>query len=1304
MKITFTLKLYKDKDKKILCQDASICLLSNPSLLYPCKNLGDGVFEVELPEGFSGNNCLDFYAICNDCESTSCPPVTMRVCPCITDEDCGDCGECVNGVCVFRCDEELCNNGACEECNDNIPCTKCGTECINGFCNCPVGTFWSEEANCCVECDSSTPLPNCYVCQGFKIVRKDCICDDATGECVECINSDHCADNEDGRNCCSGNKCVCCPGFVWDPILQICVPEPDCKTDDDCLSCQVCSKGKCNTLPKWIIVDGACVYAPCGDVDCVTGLDCEAEDCGCDQASNKCVDCATNPNALGCNNKCNGEPCTSAADCQEGCGCYQGQCVDCSNFPCGNLCGSVPGCGCPDGVTCEGDTACNESDFTSEVKDCTLVSELKEIGICPCSGISTMFDVVSVNYKEETAGGGVVTSLKGDLDYRLELRKGDATNRAEFLTLPLLDNILRDEIAFNDLPKEGSFTLKITGQYVNFIDSTINKSTETIYTNTSSIVSKTALNYDLNDVEIYTRLNNSDYKYLESATYTLEYENLDFHNNCNYTSGTVFSITLDTNVLGNNNSVLTPSNKFAAANKELYLDILRSESSRFPLFKYQVDANKDGSFTSSSVDEYIRKAYIPLSGTTYTDILYGPSCYNPLDKFPLENPEGRIWSGYSYKITNDCAECKEAQIEIIENLIFCEETDITPFITLSNCNTDLEIDPFEIFCPINQNLDKWRSSDCVIPNDAQVEYIVYVDDIERGRLKAGMNDLTQSFSYSSRTSIESIKIVHNHDEECILFEEMYDAGIEDLQYEVECNDTSSRILIPKEQGVEDIVNLKYDGVIYSNTNGGNFVIPNLEAGKSYVIEITYTNGCKDNEVIPIDCCGDAIIEAEIIGSICNGQTAQINAVAKGFGGETVVMTLYFPTTGNIRSNNNILTEVENPGDYRIEAVFGEGDNICTVESILTVTDCTDVEINIIPAVRCTTGEASTLIITGNQFDEIEYTTPLGGTVSATLDEDGNYSISITASGDYTITSINGIFLPDPLVATLNTISSPVVSSLTVNPDPVCVNTTVTYTIVGTAGGTVVFNTGEGADQSAVIPSTGTLVGTTQYATAGTKTFIVRTVSVDDCTSDVDITTTTVVNVSPIFSNVIASCNSSYNQYSVSLNISPGTSVVTSDVGVVSGTGGTRLVSGIPSGTEVNITATDSGCSTVYTITQDCNCPEIPLNFSLLGQGVICDGETNFTAGNGVIVSTSTPGSYTYEVKLWIGGEGGAPLGEGSYTENSPGNITITGFDTSVVYGMGHQAKVTFTDAVTGCVSETIYILLEVDPEIGRAHV
>lgn len=353
------------------CADVTIVWEEPSCGAITCILDEDGkIIHVQIPDGCT-EKCFYGTLTCNDSDCTVCDPIPLTICPCELPTDCDICETCVDNLCISTCEEgEFCSeeDEICVECDDENPC-PCNQICVSGTCTCPPGSPYEDEKGCCSDCNEANPCENCYYCtpEGCKpIVCPVGVCDPDSGECVDCNNTGDCTGDHE---CCVDHDCVCCEGFVRDPLTGDCVEAPDCTTDEDCPDCEICNaSGECepNEVPPGYVVgnpvDG-CVLkeCDCDNPDCPFGHTCfpyDVDTCYCRPCSGHCSDSEPCPPGCICQdeecvpNECFG-PCDQNTPCPEGCGCVEGYCVPCSTLSCEDNCEEIPGCHC-NGNDCEG--------------------------------------------------------------------------------------------------------------------------------------------------------------------------------------------------------------------------------------------------------------------------------------------------------------------------------------------------------------------------------------------------------------------------------------------------------------------------------------------------------------------------------------------------------------------------------------------------------------------------------------------------------------------------------------------------------------------------------------------------------------------------------------------------------------------------------------------------------------------------------------------------------------------------------------------------------------------------------------
>ncbi len=874
-------------------------------LLQPCYKEND-YLVVELIPGCIGNNCIEGYLMFDD-TCSNCEPVHFKRCFCNTTEDCADCEECsAEGLCISKCLQgEYCLDDKCVECDPTKPCPD-GKVCINGQCVCPQGSF--EKNGRCIECDETTILNKCQECINGHIRTKECdgACDPSTGNCVDCIASGDCYNRTDGRNCCVGKSCECCPGTRWDATLNMCVPQ-ECTTDSDCNDpCMKCTPEGCKEMlcPQgYKCFNGDCVPWDCENTNCNNGADC-GPNCGC--LNGECVPCAILEctgdcaNALGCecksNNKCgsvgncDNEYCDGFTPCSDpGCTCYNNKCVSCKNFSCNpDSCSNMSGCGCING-NCDGDgsggSGCKDSFILEKIEDCNL----KEGELKATLNLSTPCSCTPIRITNDFKLGmdsGSNSTFKSKVDVNIKLWKGGVQ----------YNNFSNINIGDNEFIS-GTFEVIIThkevgGSIVTLTGLQSAPIMSVIHNEVQPIVLKEGVHYTFKQGNKYY-----------TPIFKIVPKSISIpNNNCiNYKNLSNIEFSLS-GIQGNSNYDVNIQNYINKGKEESIELVLNDNTSkRKPLFVWfktatgNISPNELSPKNDYTKSGWFRKVYVNGSGNKY------------IDKIGLE--EGAN-NNYNYSVKTDCG-CKPLQASL-DKVIFCNTSCIE--YTLKNCNTEVSISKFDNKL-MNQNktLDSSKN-----PIQSQTKFILSLN----GQEQEIFPNSSKTYSLNPKATINNITIKQKYEgsnplvvEDCLIEETL---SVSDMIPDYSINATCDQILVSSAI-VGKIQNVKFhkevsgtDETVFNNAmkDGSVYIINTDGIGDNYHVQISFNDStCIVDEIVNTVACNPEVkvnIENSTVCTSTSKTKTEIKAL-KGFD----INTIKFEITG---TENHSCTNVTSPNN------------------------------------------------------------------------------------------------------------------------------------------------------------------------------------------------------------------------------------------------------------------------------------------------------------------------------------------------------------------------------------------------------
>jgi len=325
----------------------------------------------------SGEICCDDNCLTGDCCDVS---------------DCTDTGECLVPGCVANLCIYMTDNSLCDPCETCQPTGACDSDCESDEICCDDSCV---EGVCCID-DDCDPVS----CARVSCTNNTCgavsLCPPQGDADIRCCafegqpELDYCYNLDEGA-CCFDEECeavtvsegTCLTGGCFDGICGFVRDNERCDKDECCCENGACSHDCCEDCREFgeecgLIVNGTFIASDSPQLDCCDGLVCCevgndhvcAECCGdweCPKGSICCagvcreIECCIDDILTG------GDP---NARCPEGCGCFEGLCVDDDQRRCRHCTLDKD---CPDGDCCCRNGICSHhccDDFCKHDKDC----------------------------------------------------------------------------------------------------------------------------------------------------------------------------------------------------------------------------------------------------------------------------------------------------------------------------------------------------------------------------------------------------------------------------------------------------------------------------------------------------------------------------------------------------------------------------------------------------------------------------------------------------------------------------------------------------------------------------------------------------------------------------------------------------------------------------------------------------------------------------------------------------------------------------------------------------------------------
>ena len=811
------------------CSNYNIQILSESTVEIPCDD--PKCIEFGIEEG-SPNQCIEFLVTCLDCGS--CPSQYYKKCFCVTDGDCEDCQKCNElGICEDKCKTtEFCKDDTCLECDDTHPCPP-DKKCVGGKCVCPTGTKKDPQGRC-VQCFPTDDLGKCRICVDGVITPIPCdgVCDESNG-CVDCLNSNDCSKNTDGRNCCNNKQCGCCPGYVWSFEQNKCILPP-C-IDEECGPCKKCGPNGCEpvTCPPGFKCDpnvDDCVPDPCNSAPCENGADCGPE-CGCkgevctECAKLSCEECAK---SLGCTcdettdfkcakvNKCDDTPCVTKHDCSEDCGCDKSVCQECANYSC-EECGKIPGCKCTNGkCQGDGDRSCKDT-FKLEAIKCEgkLEATLTKNSSCACGDIT-------VGIYQQPSGANFP-------NLNLQFRKGSG----DWDSLINFNRTDSDKISDKEKDTE---TYTITFKY-ELLTSTGVKVKESLFTRSLASIGDIL---NTGDISI-TSLTDTEIAKGKKFRVTATIQDVKITENlCIYKGKTLLQDIFDVQYTATTARPVFPDLSIEPETAWLKEYVkLESDSIRKPLFVWY--RSKNSTFGNNDI---VKRKYIdPKSLNTFVDSL-------TLDEGFLPK--------FDYLVTNDCSCVKSASLD---DVVICEDKDLK--LDPTNCNTKVTIlEDIKLCDPSNKLLSSYIGKGSTKKNltedinYAQIKFYIAINGIEKEEFIADTSGVIalKNKVYEDPSGINSIEfyVKIGDNKVCIKTQTLQTPLVDLPDPTLQCEGQLAFVF------AGGTIKTIKDGINIITSSNGRFIVPVPKDG-TYSLEFEMNTGCKLTKEFTINCCSSKSI-------------------------------------------------------------------------------------------------------------------------------------------------------------------------------------------------------------------------------------------------------------------------------------------------------------------------------------------------------------------------------------------------------------------------------------------------------------
>jgi hypothetical protein len=892
-----------------------------------------------------------------------------------------------------------------------------------------------------------------------------------------------------------------------------------------------------------------------------------------------------------CGQDCSDTPCLDA-----NCTCYNGKCVNCENFPCVETeggCASYYNCQCNDEGKCGGGDGCNDKlDLVKKevcsADGCELEATYTSDNKCMCDPIE-----FRVSNTKECSGG--VPDSNGLLTLKVEMYK-KGIKYSDFKTS---DKFSDNEIVSGTVKAvvtSGSNTTNVT-QTISSTNTIANLSIQMPVLGADKIVKVSVITESIK----VSANGCTNYSNKEIASYEFDF---------NQSSSIICT------KLANYKTEQKTQVKDVVSTKKPLMVWYRSSSSDFgtgPISVTDPDYSKKG---------YFRKTY--LTGT------------NGIFKDKISKPTEGLLNNFRYKVTLDCG-CAGANVATTGDVvIFCCPKDLT-FTPQDSCGKIVKLAAFSV-CSVNEKLDTTK-----YPVESNTKYYISINDKDAVLLET-FGSIGEEIEIEDNDPIKSISFFQAYEGNAVvkkaceksktftpaLPEFTVDTSTACQDGKVKVTSPNPSVTIANVTGKKGSTNITFSstGNIFTSTNGADV----LKVSGELLIEVEFTNGCKNTKTVTIVCA------PTIDGEPDPNVFAKANCPQGGANPKIVVDQLGF-TSGVVYSLDGGPFQASNEflnvpaGVHTITAKETINGVEYTATDTVVIEDAVIPTVSLSPANICQ-GQTSTLTITGEPTSVFTVTGPTGSTISTvTLGPTGEATVpGLTQQGTYLVVLNAGApsksCYPFSSSAILTVGGQQLTPTIEVQPGTYCVGQPIPFRILDNgANATYTLDAlGTGLITSPLQASPFAYNGTfTPNTTSGT----IRITGVQGtCNTTTNPQINVTASASPVITSATAICQPN-NQHTVTVVATGATGVNIGGIAATNTAPNTWQRTNISGLTSALIIVTNGACEIEQTIQlQNCLCPTGEVFIQT--DGNTCGQGTTNIYYNGSTLSPDTNWTYVFQ--------------------------------------------------------------------------